>query len=383
MKRLILLFAILLLTLPVACHKGLGIPTTPPVPTLTPVNTVGSVTATFTPTNTPITNTPTFTPTGSYTPIPTNTFTPGPTLTNFSLSSGVTTLAAGTYHFGAVTISGSAVVTLGGPVTIFATSFDLGAGASIRGLGYWDTNYREVVDHGDKNYSVANGLAIPIWPGAGPGSPLGTGPGNGEVNDLGGGGVGEDYTSGGGGHGGAGGSGYNPTCEVAVGGGSNDDPIHPVLMGSGGGTPPGSSEISAPAGWGGGLIWIVVYDPISNKVAPATIDGTIDMDGFGGCGICGTDYESGAGGAGGAILVEASTITGSGLLSANGGNGLYGLGPEGNGGGGIISLIEGLTSFSGTTSVLAGAGSTGSGCSVNSKGGVGIVTFTAAPSSGY
>jgi hypothetical protein len=322
-------------------------------------------------------NTPTFTSTGTITSTPANTFTPGPPAPNFTLSSGVTTLQPGTYTFGAVNITGSAVVTLGGPVTIFASSFNLGAGATIRGLGYWDTNDLEVLAHANQNYSTAHGLAIPSYPGA----PTGNGPGNGMVNNLGGGGVGEDYTSGGGGHGGAGGSGYNPTCEIANGGGVNDNPVHPILMGSGGGSPPGT-EVS-PAGWGGGLIWIVVYDPVSNKVAPAVINGTIDMDGLGGCAICGTDGESGAGGAGGAILVEASTITGSGLLTANGGNSGYGLGPEGNGGGGIISLIESLTSFSGTMSSIAGNGAIGNGCLVSSQGGIGSVTFTAAPANGY
>jgi hypothetical protein len=136
------------------------------------------------------------------------------------------------------------------------------------------------------------------------------------------------------------------------------------------------------------LIWIIVYNPTTNKVAPAVINGTIDMDGLYGCGSCGCAYEPGAGGAGGSILIEASTITGTGLLTANGGGwGSSSIMAIGNSGGGIISLIENLTSFSGTTSVLETSPSQSSppqtDYGVSSNGANGSVTFTAAPASGY
>ncbi len=357
---------VLLGILPLACSKSFGVPVSPAppgsasTPTNTPTNTVTS-TATMTPTSTVVISG-----------------------TSFTLSSGVTTLVAGTYTFGAVNISGSAMVTLGGPVTIFAQSFTLGAGATIRGLGYWDTNDFESYTPLDANYCTANGIQIP--------SGSGRGPGNGSVNELGGGGAGQDYTCGGGGHGGVGGSGFNAACETAAGGVTYDDPVHPTYMGSGGGNPYTGSVIpggfwQAPQSWGGGLIWIIVYNPTLNKVQPAVINGTIDMDGFGGCEWCGPASEAGAGGSGGAILIEASTITGSGLLTANGvgnlgnGGGSY----IGSAGGGIISLIENLASFSGVTSAVEGAlpNGVGTGCSMSNNGTNGSVTFTAAPASGY
>jgi hypothetical protein len=367
---------------PWACSKSFSVPNSPvpsslsSTPTNTPTNTVTS-TATLT----SFTATSTATMTATSTAVITG--------TSFILSSGVTTLAAGTYTFGNVNISGSAMVTLGGPVTIFAQSFTLGAGATIRGLGYWDTNNFEWNTPLDANYCKANGVQIPSWSGATYIDP-GEGPGNGGVNEAGGGGPTQDYTCGGGGHWGAGGSGFNPACEVAAGGVTYDNPVRPIYMGSGGGNPyypyTGFTQWQAPESWGGGLIWIIVYNPNSNTVQPTIINGTIDMDGFVGCNACGPSGESGAGGSGGAILVEASTITGSGLLTANGigngGNG--GAFYIGDAGGGIISLIENLTSFSGTTSALEGTiPGVATGCSVSNNGTNGSVTFTAAPASGY
>jgi hypothetical protein len=198
--------------------------------------------------------------------------------------------------------------------------------------------------------------------------------------------------SGGGGHGGAGGTDYDNACTSAAGGVANDDHVHPVNMGSGGGNPTGCCGIepyNPPESWGGGLIWIIVYNPNSNTVEPAVINGTINMNGFAGCNGCGMNSEDGAGGAGGAILLEASTITGSGLLEANGGQGNWRDLGGGGGGGGIISMIENLTSFTGTTSVVGGISAAGSNglvgatCHTNESGANGSVTFTAAPASGY
>jgi hypothetical protein len=125
---------------------------------------------------------------------------------------------------------------------------------------------------------------------------------------------------------------------------------------------------------GGGLLKLVVYDPVSNTLQPATINGTIDMSGLNGCPNCGAMMEGG--GAGGTILIEASSITGTGNLTANGGNAneVYG---AGCGGGGIISLIADTASFSGSVSVTAGSWS-GTVLATN-----GIISYTAPPSSGY
>jgi hypothetical protein len=123
--------------------------------------------------------------------------------------------------------------------------------------------------------------------------------------------------------------------------------------------------------FGGGLLEVVVYNPGSNTLQPATLNGTIDMSGSN---LVGTDISNapGGAGAGGTILIEASTIGGTGTLAANA---IVSLGiieyctSCGGGGGGIISLIENDSTFPGTLSVT-GANP-------------GIVTFTAAPTSGY
>ena len=375
---------------PTNTATGLPINTFTNTPTITLTNTATNIitstptdtatnTATKTATNT-VTNT--YTPTETYTPTNTATFTVSSS--NFIMSSGTTILQGGDYYFNTVDISGSALVTLGGGVTIFAQFFTLGAGATIRGLGYWST---ETNTTPDITFSAANGLPVTYGGGAvGPGQPNMWGPGNGfSSSDNNG------YPSSGAGHGGMGGYGFllpsyvNDAYSVVKGGAANDDPVHPVYMGSGGGEPNMCGGIYvAPAGWGGGLIWIVVYNPATNQVAPAVINGTIDMDGFAGCGSCGCGYEDGAGGAGGSILIEASTITGSGKLTANAGSsGSSSIMAIGNSGGGIISLIENLTSFSGTTSVLESNNGVYTDYGVSSNGANGSVTFTAAPASGY
>ena len=261
-------------------------------------------------------------------PGPAVTFTATPTVTPalWDISSGVTTLASGEYHFGCVHIGAGAVVTIGGGVTIFTQCFTLDAGATISGVGQGD------------------------------------GPGQGlfETCDWG--------LAGGGGHGGAGGKDCGLDCvtNCGYGGSANDDPIHPTFLGSSG------------AGWagyqgGGGLLKLVVYDPIKHKVTPALINGTIDMDGNMGSLIGGHD---GGGGAGGTILIEASDISGTGVLLADGGF----TGQGGGGGGGIISLIANTGSFAGTISVKGGT--VGGGPNIF-PGDPGIISFTIPPVSGF
>lgn len=181
------------------------------------------------------------------------------------------------------------------------------------------------------------------------------GPGAGAFNWF-----GIPYVSSGGGHGGAGqtvcdtGSPVCQSCVTANGGIANDDPIHPSLMGSGGGELVGNGETLGVYSNGGGLLQVVVLNPSSNVLGTATINGTIDMSGIRGCPQCGPLAESGGGGAGGTILIEASTISGTGLLQANGG--ICGGNWGGAGGGGIISLITNSSSFPGTISVAGGNG---------------------------
>ncbi len=65
---------------------------------------------------------------------------------------------------------------------------------------------------------------------------------------------------------------------------------------------------------------VVVYNTGSNTLQPATLNGTIDMSG-GAAAEYGSEGEWSGGGAGGTILIEASTITGNGVLNANGAGG--------------------------------------------------------------
>jgi hypothetical protein len=194
------------------------------------------------------------------------------------------------------------------------------------------------------------------------------------------------YPCGGGGHGGAGGTDYEHNCVLSLGGVANDDAVHPVEMGSGGADPRGYKYNSGPYYYscGGGLLELIVYNPSGDTLLPATINGTIDMSGSEGCGLCGQDQESGGGGAGGTILIEASAINGTGVLTANGGQ--AGSTSGAGGGGGILSLIENLTTFGGNLSVAAGISRSNdtNGCIPPSNIAFpGKVTFTTAPASGY
>jgi hypothetical protein len=363
---LMVLSGLALLCLP-ACQKNFGVtPTAPSLPTAVP-----SGTPTLTPTSTGTVNplgpplptgTPTLTPTPQWTPTST------PTFTDINMTSGVTVLSTGSYQFGCVHIGGSAVVTIQGAVTVFCTCFTLDAGATITGVGMG------YISEEENSFSACN-LGRTYGPGSG-------------LIDYGNGTAGSWNTGGGGGHGGAGGTDCDLNCNCAAGGVTYDNPIHPTQMGSGGASP--SASTCSPFSCGGGLLWIVVYNPTLNQVSPATVNGTIDMSGGWGCFDCGPNQESGSGGAGGGLLIEASTINGSGYLSANGGNDTFygGGGSSGaGGGGGIISLIGNTTGFTGNLSVSGGAGAPnqgGSSCqAINENGSSGSQTITAAPTSGY
>ena len=304
-----------------------------PVPTasLSPTNTpttTGTPTSTFASTNTPIAAMTATTLISALSGAPdlNLTYSPPP------MYAGVTTLSGGPYYFNCVHIGSSCTVSISGGVTIFTTCFTLDAGATITG--------------------VATGYP-PFF-----------GPGHGYVDGL------SWAVASGGGHGGAGGPDCDNQGSCAYGGAVNDDPVHPVLMGSGGAEPQ-SGQCAA----GGGLLKIVVINPVSYQLAPATINGTIDMSGGHPCLYPGSDAS---GGAGGTILLEASAISGNGALAANGGQ-FVGWG--GGGGGGIISLIENMTSFSGSVSVNGGFSNDAHGPSID--GSPGIITFTAAPVTGY
>jgi hypothetical protein len=169
-------------------------------------------------------------------------------------------------------------------------------------------------------------------------------------------------------------------CAYAVGG-AYDDHIHPSQMGSAGGWPNDYNGswcfgCGPPASFGGGLLKIIVLNPSSNTLQPATINGVIDMRGALGA-QAGSNGEASGCGAGGTILIESSVLFGNGVLNANGGGAGFSFAPSlggnnGGGGGGIISLISDTTLFSGTTLVLNGP---------NAQ--PGIVSKTAPPSSGY
>lgn len=306
---------------------------------------------------------PTATPTPTVSSAPNPVATALATAPNFNLTSGVTTLTTGLYYFSCVHIGAGAVVTISGGVTLFTPCFVLDAGGTITGVGQ---------GYGIGGAIVTIGSAAVTY-----GS--GAGPGGGTSNMNGG---GSSYTSGGGGHGGAGGTDSNYACMYAPGGTANDDPVHPALMGSGGASPYGIISVPPFTSAGGGLIKLVVYDPVHNVLAPCTVNGTIDMSGNSGCFNCGLAGEGGGGGAGGTILLESSDVQGTGILRADGGpsGGEYG-----NGGGGIISLIENPATFGGMLSVAPTSSTTytlGT-CSPVHTGFPGIVTFTAAPSSGF
>jgi hypothetical protein len=137
-----------------------------------------------------------------------------------------------------------------------------------------------------------------------------------------------DSINGGGGHGGkgayAGGYLNYPTIASI----EYDDPLRPTLAGSGG----SGRRVTYGRAFGGGVIHVKAEKGI-------TVDGTISSDGE-------TSTSVVAGGAGGSILLECRTFSGSGLLSACGGNGKTTtsgstISESGGGGGGRIAIWTG------------------------------------------
>jgi hypothetical protein len=272
------------------------------------------------------------------------------------LSGSSITLTSGIYDYSCITLGTGSSIVIEGAVTIYTGCFTLDAGATISGAGNGDA---------PGSLGACAGYTIPI---AAEGYGQGYDNGNGCVGAV----------CGGAGHGGNGGT-YcyiAPSCSGGVstcsnGGGVYDDPIHPSMVGSHGGWP-GDAEFyycpNHPA-FGGAALCLVVYNPTTNSLAPAIVDGTIDMSGNSGPNV-GSNMEPSGGGSGGSLVFEASTLSGSGSFVAVGGTSW-----GGGGGGGIISLIANRTSFTGTTNV---AGGTGSG-----NGGVGIVSYSTPPTSGF
>lgn len=93
---------------------------------------------------------------------------------------------------------------------------------------------------------------------------------------------------------------------------------------------------------GGGALRLFVRDELR-------LGGTIDADG--------ESNNAGPGGAGGAVLITAGAITGSGQVRANGGVGTPGgsYGPSGGGGGGRVAVFTDGSGFSGQALVAGGA----------------------------
>ncbi len=163
-----------------------------------------------------------------------------------------------------------------------------------------------------------------------------------------GGGAGRYYLSsssgGGGGHGGSGGSG---ATGVAGGVGYGTSMTRPTTTGSGGGKDGNYSPAIESAGGGGFRLTV-------NGLLE--LDGTISANGLPGL------VRGAGGGAGGSVLLDVRTLTGSGVISADGGAGDLPAG--GGGGGGRIAVYwgrpagssPGSNSFAGTISAKGGAG---------------------------
>jgi hypothetical protein len=153
--------------------------------------------------------------------------------------------------------------------------------------------------------------------------------------------AGSPTTGGGGaGHGGAGGN----DALGNSGGPVYDSTLMPALCGSNGG---GNNICPG----GGGLFF-----QLTVAGGPATLNGIINMSASsaGNCGV--SPYAPDGGGSGGAIYIQADSITGSGTLTANGGNGNTSPTYGGGGGGGIIVLSHHTSdNFTGTASVSGGA----------------------------
>jgi protocatechuate 3,4-dioxygenase beta subunit len=172
---------------------------------------------------------------------------------------------------------------------------------------------------------------------------VGHGPGGGGTNNA---------SGGGGAHGGTGGNGSDSAGGVAYG-----SETLPLDLGSGGALN-GDCSPNGAGGAGGGAVFI-------NVSGPAVLDGEISADGTDG--VLG---EQG-GGAGGSILLAATSLSGSGTLSATGGRGS---GTGGGGGGGRIAIHSAAPSGlpPGNLSVAGGSG--------HRAGGTGTVVISASTS---
>jgi len=149
----------------------------------------------------------------------------------------------------------------------------------------------------------------------------------------------------GGSYGGMGGSGGN--VNAAYGNASQ-----PGELGSGGGTPNGSSY---PGGSGGGLMKVTA--------GTLTVNGSILADG-------GTGYNSG-GGSGGGILLTVGTLSGSGTIAARGGAATNSS-TMGSGGGGRIAIYYDTNSLP-TSNILANGGKSYDGSNSAYSGGAGTI----------
>ncbi|MFH1723000.1 MAG: hypothetical protein ABII00_00100 [Elusimicrobiota bacterium] len=103
------------------------------------------------------------------------------------------------------------------------------------------------------------------------------------------------------------------------------------------------------------------------KAQTATVDGSITTDGAPGSAGC---NDSGGGGAGGSIRIEAGSLYGGGSLSADGGNGADGLNSGGGGAGGRIALLTTGVNRS-TITLSAAGGARGVGTNGGADGGAG------------
>ncbi len=168
--------------------------------------------------------------------------------------------------------------------------------------------------------------------------------------------------AGGGGHGGIGGSGG---VAGAAGGGESGNPeIMLLIGGSGGGGARGGG--GGVGGGGGGAIQFV-----SSSEVEITATGSIDAGGCGGAkGDDGANDGGGGGGSGGAILVDAPTVTINGQVAVNGGGG-GGSDNGGDGGDGTLGRIGGAGGTVGGAAGAAGGAGGGGGPSTAVNGGQG------------
>ena len=139
---------------------------------------------------------------------------------------------------------------------------------------------------------------------------------------------------GGAGHGGQGGEGYDPNTDQGAGGKIYDTELIPRQCGSGGG-----AQQTSRAGYGGGVINLNVMNVLQH-------DGTLEANG-GSVGHAdhiaqgfGSDFTSG-GGSGGSVIMNISTMHGTGNVSITGGNAVDHGFSGGGGGGRLLVLWQG------------------------------------------